>query len=280
MNVENFIKPEQAVELIGRPDVSFVDASWYLPAQGRDGFAEFKSARIPGAVYFDIDQIADTETDLPHMLPTPGQFAREASTLGISHEDLIVIYDGPGLFSAARAWWMFKVMGAEDVRILEGGFDRWKEAGYPIETGNPNPPQVRIFEARFDPEKVAARSDLEKIVESKDAIVIDARPEARFKGSAAEPRPGLRSGHIPGSRSVPFDQLLCDGKLKNSRELEKIFSEAGVEKDTAVITSCGSGVTAAVLSLALAEIEHENNKLYDGSWAEWGKPDGPPVETE
>lgn len=274
----NLIAPEDAAELIGRDGVSFVDASWYLPAQNRDGYTEYLSMRIPGAVYFDINKIAAPDTDLPHMLPTPRDFARDVGSLGIRHDNLIVVYDGPGIFSAARVWWTFRIMGAENVVVLEGGFDRWKESGLPIETGTPNPPHVRVFETHFDATRVAALVDVVDNTKSSQAVVIDARPAARFHGEASEPRPGLRSGHIPGSKSLPFDQLIENGTLKDAAQLNKAFTELGITEDTSVITSCGSGVTAAVLSLALAETGRENTRLYDGSWAEWGMPDGPPVD--
>ncbi len=276
----NLIAPEDAAELIGREGVSFVDASWYLPSQNRDGYAEFLSMRIPGAVYFDINKIADPDTDLPHMLPSPRDFARDVGGLGIRPDNLIVVYDGPGIFSAARVWWTFRIMGAENVVVLEGGFDRWKEAGFPVETGNPNPPHVRVFEPKFDAARVASQSDLMENLKSAHATVLDARSTARFKGEAEEPRPGLRSGHIPGSKSLPFDQLLENGTLKDASLLDKTFTELGISQDTQVVTSCGSGVTAAVLTLALAETGRENTRLYDGSWAQWGMPDGPPVDTK
>jgi len=273
----NFITPERASELIGREDVSFVDASWYLPAQGRNAQEEYLTMRIPGACYFDIDKIAGKESGLPHMLPEPAQFSRDAGALGISHDDLIIVYDGPGLFSAARVWWTFRVMGAADVRILQGGFDRWRDAGFPVETGNPNPPRVRLFETNFDASQVTNLTQVEDNIKSANAVLIDARPRARFDGDATEPRPGLRSGHIPGSHSLPADSLIKDGRLKDVAELAASFAKLDIGPETPVITSCGSGVTAAILFLALAETGHGKVKLYDGSWAEWGQSGGPPV---
>ncbi len=276
----NFITPLDAIEVIGREGVSFVDASWYLPAQERDGHSEYLSMRIPGAVFFDINKISDQTTDLPHMLPTPDHFARDVGALGISNHNLIIVYDGPGLFSAARVWWTFRIMGASNVVILEGGFDRWKENGFPIETGNPNPPVVRVFEANFDPARVANLASVSNNIETDEAVVIDARPAARFAGEAAEPRAGLRSGHIPGSKSLPANSLVEEGRLKDTAELDTIFSNLGIKSDTPVITSCGSGVTAAILSLALSETGRDNYRLYDGSWAEWGVKGGPPIKTK
>lgn len=278
--MSNFISHQDALELIGRDDVSFVDGSWYLPAQQRNGKDEYEKMRIPGAVYFDIDAIADQNTDLPHMLPLPQDFAREVSVLGISDQQLIIVYDGPGLFSAPRLWWTFKVMGAPDVRILEGGFDQWKENGLPVETGHANPPLARLFEVNFNADAVANQGLIEDNLQSKEAVVIDARAGARFRGETAEPRPGLRKGHIPGSVSLPFQDLIEDGKLKSPAELDAIFADFGIGKETKVITSCGSGVTAAILSLALEQSGRSNHSLFDGSWAQWGLPDGPAVATD
>ena len=280
MSGTNFISQQSALELIGRADVSFVDGSWYLPDMGRDAKTEFSNMRIPGAVFFDIDAIADQDTDLPHMLPSPEDFAKQVSVLGISDQHLIVVYDGPGLFSAARVWWTFKVMGAPDVRILEGGLDAWKAKGLPLETGNPNPPRAHLFNANFSADRVADMGAVQENIGSENAIVVDARPEARFKGEAPEPRPGLRGGHIPKSVSLPYENLVVEGKLRPREELDRSFTEMGIHHDTSVITSCGSGVTAAILTLALAESGRPNCRIYDGSWAQWGQPDGPPVETD
>ena len=279
MTEANFISQEDALEMLGRKDVSFVDASWYLPAQHRDGYEEYLKMRIPGAVYFDINEIADTQTDLPHMLPSTDEFAQKVSVLGISNENLIVVYDGPGIFSAPRVWWTFKMMGAADVRILTGGFDRWKEAGLPIETGNPNPPRARIFAANPNPGKVASKEDVVAVVAAQSTTILDARPRDRFDGKSAEPRAGLRSGHIPGSQNLPFTELVENGTLKSPDQLQHIFDELGID-DGPVITTCGSGVTAAVLALALAQTGKTNTRVYDGSWAEWGQPDGPEIETD
>ncbi|MGI9351376.1 MAG: 3-mercaptopyruvate sulfurtransferase [Rhizobiaceae bacterium] len=280
MTKANFISQSDAHELLGLNDVSFVDASWYLPAQGRDGHAEYLKMRIPGAVFFDIDKIADPETELPHMLPSPEIFEQHASVLGISSDHLIVVYDGPGLFSAPRVWWTFKVMGASDVRILSEGFDSWKSNDLPIETGNPNPPLARIYHADFRPEEVVSRQEVIQAQNNPKTVILDARPNPRFRGAAAEPRPGLRSGHIPGSKSLPFDQVMNGNQLKSPEELDQLFSAMGIGKDRPVVTSCGSGVTAAVLALALNETGRENVRLYDGSWADWGLPDGPEIETD
>lgn len=277
MTQANFISQEKAVALVGQTDVSFVDGSWYLPSQGRNAKAEFEQMRIPGAVYFDIDAVSDTTTDLPHMLPTPQEFAKAVSLLGIGHDHLIVVYDGPGLFSAPRVWWTFKIMGAETVAILEGGMDGWKDANLPIETGNPNPPLAHIFEPSFHPERVCDIDDLQQAINEGNTVVLDARPNDRFKGNAPEPRAGLRSGHMPGSVSLPFNLLMENGRMKEPQSLDTLFTELGIDQDTPVITSCGSGVTAAIITLALDQAGRTNHRLFDGSWAQWGKPDGPPV---
>ncbi len=279
MTSSNFITRGDVVDLIGHDDVSIIDGSWYLPTQERNAHEEYNSMRIPGAVFFDIDKIADPNSDLPHMLPDPNEFAKAASMLGISDSNLIVVYDGPGLFSAPRVWWTLKIMGAPDVRIMEGGFERWKEDGLPVETGNPNSPQPKIFEASFSPENVTAMDEVEAASKIDTTVILDARPEPRFAGKADEPRAGLRKGHIPGSKSLPVTDIIKDGKLIASDELEARFSKLGINQDTPTVTTCGSGVTAAILTLALAETGRLNNKLFDGSWAQWGQENGPPVET-
>lgn len=277
MSDANFISQADALELVGNNGVSFVDGSWYLPAQNRNGHEEYTHMRIPGAVFFDIDRISDPETSLPHMLPSPADFARAVSVMGISHDQLIIVYDGPGLFSAARVWWTFKIMGAPDVRILEGGLDAWKAARLPLETGNPNPPMAHLFETAFRPGMVCSMETVQSEVNAGRAVVLDARSADRFNGTAPEPRPGLRSGHMPGSISLPFDLLLENGQMKDPQALDNLFNSLGVDRDRKVITSCGSGVTAAILTLALVQSGRTNHCLFDGSWAEWGKPDGPPV---
>lgn len=271
------ITPDDLGDKLGKDDLSLVDASWYLPAQNRDARAEFAQARIPGAVFFDIDTISDQDTNLPHMLPSADSFARAAGELGISSNDEIVVYDGPGLFSAARVWWMFRVMGCEKVCILDGGFDRWKIDGRPVETTPPVKPKAVRFEARIDKSRVASIEDIKANLKLGQSLILDARAFDRFAGKAPEPRAGLRSGHVPGSHSLPFDRLVEAGKLKDIDELQKILREFPIEGSQEVITSCGSGVTAAVLTLALESTGHTANRLYDGSWAEWGQAENAPV---
>lgn len=273
------ISAEQLAARLGAPDLKILDGSWYLPAQNRDGRAEFLAERIPGAVYFDIDAESDPGTGLPHMLPTPQAFAAAAGALGIGESDDIVVYDGPGLFSSARVWWTFRVMGAKRVRILAGGFDRWKQDGFPVETGEPRPPQPAVFHAAFDAGKVRSTADIRANLKIGEALILDARPFGRFTGEVPEPRPGLRSGHIPGSRSLPYDQLVADGTLKDLDSLREIFATFPLEPGRQAVTTCGSGVTAAIISLALESVGHANHALYDGSWAEWGQADDAPVAT-
>lgn len=279
MTSNNFISQRDAMDLLDRQDISFVDGSWYLPAQNRNQKEEYAFARIPGAIFFDIDVIADIDTKLPHMLPHPDIFTEVVSILGLSNEKTIIVYDGPGLFSAPRVWWTLKTMGATDVRILEGGFDSWKKEGLPIEKGKPQLTKQAVFKTQFTSAKVASINAIEANIKTSEAIVLDARPNARFTGKAPEPREGMRGGHIPGSKSLPVTELVKNGKLIEKNKLEEKFRNLGVGKNTPVITTCGSGVTAAIISLALSEIGHENYKLYDGSWAQWGLPDGPEVET-
>lgn len=279
MTSPNFITQDEALDLIDKNNISFIDGSWYLPAHNRDAKQEYDIARIPNAIYFDIDAIADPDTDLPHMLPHPDTFSEVAGILGISDDKTLIVYDGLGLFSAPRVWWTLKIMGAYDVRILEGGFDKWRKEGLPVERGKPQKQQQAIFKSRFTSKKVASIQTVEQAMSSENTTIIDARPAARFNGEVAEPREGLRSGHIPNSKSLPASEFVKNGKLLDKEELQAIFKTVGIDEKTKVITTCGSGVTAAILSLALNEIGNENYQLFDGSWAQWGMPNGPEVAT-
>jgi len=279
MDNKNLITQAALNDLLARGAIglSILDASWYLPAQGRDGRAEFESSRIPCAQYFDVDAISDQSSHLPHMMPTADQFAESVGKLGVSDSDHIIVYDGLGIFSCARAWWMFKAMGAQNVQILAGGFDQWKAAGLPIETGDVAITEPATFNASYNASKVRHLDDMRDNVKSQEALVLDARPAGRFSGEVPEPRKGLRSGHMPGSASLPIDRLLDKGTLRSREELRKIFTSVGVDQETPVITTCGSGVTAAIISLTLDTIGHDNHTLYDGSWAEWGQAEDAPV---
>ncbi|WP_269929874.1 3-mercaptopyruvate sulfurtransferase [Aminobacter sp. HY435] len=263
---------------LGTPGLSIVDASWHMPAQKRDARAEYDAAHIPGAVFFDQDLVVDPESTLPHALPSPQLFARFAGSMGISADDTIVIYDGPGFMAAPRVWWMFRIMGVFQVYILDGGFERWKAAGRPV-TAEPTKTAPNVFHVDYDASKVASLAEMRRIVDSGSAQIADARSAGRFEGTDPEPRPGLRSGHMPGARSVPSTSLSENGELLSLDRLKAVLEGAGLDLAKPVVTSCGSGVTAAVITLALQSLGHGENKLYDGSWTEWGAMSDTPVAT-
>jgi thiosulfate/3-mercaptopyruvate sulfurtransferase len=266
-------------EHLGELGLRVIDATWYLPALQRDARAEFREAHVPGAVYFDIDAIADRESGLPHMLPDATTFGEAVGALGIGDGDRIVVYAGKYLSASARVWWTFRVFGHERVAVLDGGVPRWREEGRPVQAGDARPAAGR-FTARFRPELVASLEDVRRNLETHRMQVLDARSPGRFAGTEPEPRPGLRGGHIPGSLSLPYDRLFRqeDGTLLPPGDLRRLFEDARVELGRPVVTTCGSGVTACVLALGLQLVGRHDVRVYDGSWAEWGGRADVPVE--
>jgi thiosulfate/3-mercaptopyruvate sulfurtransferase len=263
---------------LGAPDLVVIDGSYHLPAAKRDAGAEYRAAHIPGAVFFDIEEIADHSSDLPHMLPGAEAFAAAAGALGIGNGMRIVVYDSAGLFSAARVWWTFRVFGAERVFILDGGLPKWLAEGRPVESGEVVR-EPRKFSARKNDKAVKAVEEVRQALRSGSAQIVDARSAERFRGEAPEPRPDVRPGHMPGSRNVPYSGLIENGRLVSPDRIGAAFAAGGVDLDAPIVTSCGSGVTAAILWLALDALGKEPAGLYDGSWVEWGSRSDLPIAT-
>ncbi|MCB9993730.1 MAG: 3-mercaptopyruvate sulfurtransferase [Hyphomicrobiaceae bacterium] len=258
------------------PDLRVVDASWHLPNAGRNAEQEYAEAHIPGAVYFDLDRIADTSIPLPHPVAKPVHFAQEAGKLGLSERHVLVIYDSVGLFSAPRVWWNFRIMGARDVFVLDGGLPTWVAEGRPVRSGTEKiAPTTFSLDAQSG--NVLDAAEVLQSLQDGSRQIVDVRPAGRFAGVDPEPRPGLRGGHMPGAKSMPFADFVANGRLKSPDDLRALFAAAGVSTSQPVGSSCGSGVTAPILNFALASLGIEEMHVYDGSWAEWGGRDDLPV---
>lgn len=273
------VSTDWLAERLQAPDVVAMDATWYLPPETRDPQADYLAAHIPGALFFDIEGLSDKADPRPHMLAPPEAFADAMSAMGIGDDTTVVVYDAHGLYSAARGWWTLRAMGHDKVAVLDGGLPKWRSEGRPIEAGAPKArPRARFTPRRVDA-LIGARGDIERILADGSAQIVDARAAARFEGSAPEPRPGLRPGHIPGSRNLPYGALLnADGTLKAPAQLTNIFDAAGIGADRPAVTTCGSGISAAIVTLALEAIGRPS-AVYDASWSEWGADPSLPVET-
>ncbi len=273
------VSTQWLAEHLSAPDVRLVDATWFMPGVERDARAEYGQCHIPGAVFFDIDEISDTASDLPHMAPSPEKFSSRVRKMGLGDGNRIVVYDSHGVFSAARVWWTFRLMGHEDVVVLDGGLRKWLAEGRPVDD-IPSPPRERHFTARYNADLVCTAAQVKRDLDSGKEQVLDARPAGRFTGEVPEPRAGLRSGHMPGSHNLPSSLLTAaDGTLLPADQLEAVFAASGVDVTKPIVTTCGSGITASLLALALARLGRWRTPVYDGSWAEWGGLDEMPVVT-
>jgi thiosulfate/3-mercaptopyruvate sulfurtransferase len=257
-------------ERLGSADIAIVDATWFMPGEPRTGAEAYAAGHIPGAVFFDIDAISDRANPLPHMLPAADAFAEAAGALGLRRDLTIVIYDGQGIFSAPRVWWTLRTMGFPEVFVLDGGLPKWLAEGRPVETAAPHRPAATI-EPAFDPSLVRDLEAVRAALGDGETQVVDARPGPRFRGEVPEPRAGLRGGHMPGARNVAWSSLVAaDGTLKPAADIRAAFEAAGVDLAKPLVTTCGSGVSASLLALALARLGRDDVAVYDGSWSEWG----------
>jgi thiosulfate/3-mercaptopyruvate sulfurtransferase len=273
------VSTEWLAARLDAPDLVVIDATWHMPGDPRDARADYAARHIPGAEYFDIDEVADRSSLLPHMLPDPQEFATRVRRMGVEPSSRVVVYDTPGLFSAPRVWWMFRVMGHENVAVLDGGLTKWIAEARPLEAGWVQKPHGE-FKAHFDAGLVRDLDQVRAALDTGEAQLLDARSSDRFTGTAPEPRPGLRSGHMPGARNLPWAAVVAaDGALAPREDLERAFEGAGVDLEQPIVTTCGSGVSAAILSLALARLGHWRVPVYDGSWTEWGGRADTPVAT-
>lgn len=276
---ESLVSTEWLARNLSQPDLRIVDATYYLPMQNKNAKAEYLERHIPGAIFFDLDDISDSTSTLPHMLPPPEKFASRVRKLGIGDGNRIVVYDAQGMMSAARVWWMFRIFGAREIAILDGGLPKWLAEGRPIEDGQVTL-QERHFTARLDNTQVRGNDQVKRNIDSKREHVLDARTAGRFHATEPEIWPGRRSGHIPGSHNLPYGQLLKpDMTFKDADAMRALYERAGIDLKKPVVTSCGSGITACVLAFGLHLIGHRDIAVYDGSWAEWGLPGDTPVAT-
>lgn len=279
MNMGPLVTTDWLAGELGKPDLVVFDATKYLPNEPKDGKAEFLRASIPGARYFDIDQIADPDTGLPHMVPTPGRFAKLMGALGVSNASRIVFYDQKGLASAARGWWLMGLFGHDEAAVLDGGLPKWLKEGRPTRDGEPAAPAPMEFRPDFRAGQLRGVGDMLRNVLSRSEQVLDARAAGRFTGAVPEPRAGMRSGHIPGSISLPYTDLLnADGTFRPAGDVRGRFEAAGIDGGQPVVTSCGSGVTACILTLGLRVAGFQEGAVYDGSWTEWGGRSDTPIE--
>ncbi len=280
---EPLISPQQLAAELEAPDLLVFDASWHMPGAGRDPRAEYRRSHIPGALFFDIDAIADPDSGLPHMLPTEAQFEAHMRGLGLGAQSRVVVYDSHGLMSAPRAWWMLRVYGHAAVQVLDGGLPAWRRAGLPVADGDASIPAPAggACRARRDARLVRSLAQVLANLDNGVEQLVDARSAGRFAGTEPEPRAGLRGGHVPGARNLPFGQLVDpdSGCLRPAAALRSAFEAAGVDLDGPLVTSCGSGITACVLALGLYRLGYDEVAVYDGSWTEWGGRKDVPVAT-